>query len=81
MRSISQERATDPDDVYVYDSFRRSKICDHSAIEAVHNVSERYRSIGERLQLTHLDHACSDILTKTGDLVETQFYGKVSGGH
>lgn len=70
----------DPDDIYV--SFRRSKVCDHSAIEAIHNVSERYRSLGKRLHLTHLDPGCSKVLNKAGDLVETQYYAKVAaGGH
>lgn len=71
--------AEDPDDVYV--SFRRSKVCDHSAIEAIHAISEKYRKLGKRLHLTHLDAADSKILSKAGDIVENQFYGKVSSGH
>lgn len=71
--------AKDPDDVYV--SFRRSKVCDHSAIEAIHSVSEKYRAQGKRLHLTHLDPACSKILKKAGDLVEAQYFGKISAGH
>ena len=71
--------ADDPDDVYV--SFRRSKICDHSAIEAIHSVSEKYRALGKRLHLTQIDPACSKVLEKAGDLVEQQYYAKVSGGH
>ena len=71
--------AEDPDDVYV--SFRRSKVCDHSAIEAIHSVSEKYRSLGKRLHLAHLEVGCSKVLEKAGDLVETQYYAKVSGGH
>ncbi|NCF88199.1 MAG: SulP family inorganic anion transporter [Verrucomicrobiaceae bacterium] len=69
----------DPDDVYI--SFRRSKVCDHSAIEAIHSVSEKYRALGKRLHLTHLDAGCSKVLEKAGDLVEAQYYAKVSGGH
>ena len=71
--------ADDPEDIYV--SFRRSKVCDHSAIEAIHSVSEKYRSLGKRLHLTHLDVACSTILQKAGDIVENQYYARVSSGH
>ena len=71
--------AEDPDDVFV--SFRRSKVCDHSAIEAIHSVSERYRALGKRLHLTDLDPACSKVLQKAGDLVEAQYFAKVSIGH
>lgn len=71
--------AEDPVDVYV--SFRRSKVCDHSAIQAIHAVSEKYRLLGKRLHLTHLDPACSKVLLKAGDIVEQQYYSKVASGH
>ena len=69
----------DPDDVII--EFQNSRVADHSAIEAIHSVSERYRAMGKRLHLTHLDAACSKVLKKAGDLVETQYFAKVSGGH
>lgn len=71
--------AEDPKNVYL--NFRRSKVCDHSAIEAIHGMSEKYRALGKKLHLVNLDPACSRILTKAGDLVEGEYYGKVSGGH
>jgi len=71
--------AEDPDDVYL--SFAKSKVCDHSAIEAIHSMSVKYRKLGKRLHLYDLAPACSDLLLKAGDLVEGQYYGKVSGGH
>jgi SulP family sulfate permease len=71
--------SSDPDDTYV--SFRRSKVCDHSAIEAIHSVSEKYRALNKRLHITHLDPACSKVLEKAGDLVENQYYATVSSGH
>lgn len=64
--------ADDPDDVYV--SFRRSKVCDHSAIAAIQSVSEKYRSLGKRLHLTHLDPGCSKVLETAGNLVEAQYF-------
>jgi len=71
--------AEDPENVYL--NFRRSKVCDHSAIEAIHGISEKYRALGKKLHLINLDPSCSHILNKAGDLVEGEYYGKVSGGH
>jgi SulP family sulfate permease len=71
--------ANDPDDVYL--SFANTKVCDHSAIEAIHSMSEKYRKLGKRLHLHDLAPDCSKLLLKAGDLVEGQYYGKVSGGH
>ncbi len=71
--------AEDPTDVYL--DFTGSKVCDHSAIEAIHGVSQKYRALGKRLHLVNLDASCSNILTKAGDLVENQYYAKVSSGH
>ncbi|MDE0825532.1 MAG: SulP family inorganic anion transporter [Akkermansiaceae bacterium] len=71
--------AEDPDDVYL--SFANTKVCDHSAIEAIHSMSVKYRALGKRLHLHDLAPDCSKLLEKAGDLVEGQYYGKVSGGH
>jgi SulP family sulfate permease len=71
--------ADDPDDVYI--SFARSKVCDHSAIEAIHGISVKYRKLGKRLHLHDLAPDCSKVLLKAGDLVEGQYFGKVSAGH
>lgn len=71
--------AEDPENVYL--NFRRSKVCDHSAIEAIHSMSEKYRALGKKLHLINLDPTCSNILSKAGDLVEGEFYGKMNGGH
>jgi SulP family sulfate permease len=64
--------AEDPDDVYL--SFARSKVCDHSAIEAIHTISVKYRKLGKRLHLHDLAPDCSKMLSKAGDLVEGQYY-------
>ena len=70
--------AEDPEDVYL--SFANSKVCDHSAIEAIHSMSEKYRRAGKRLHLHDLAPDCSKLLSKAGDLVEGQYFGKVGGG-
>ena len=71
--------ANDPENVYL--NFRRSKVCDHSAIEAIHSMSEKYRSLGKKLHLINLDPSCAKVLTKAGDLVEDQYFATVGSSH
>lgn len=58
----------DPDDVVV--EFQHSKVVDHSAIEAIDNLAERYINADKRLHLRHLSADCRELLHKAGDLVE-----------
>jgi len=58
----------DPDDVVV--EFQNSRVVDHSAIEAIDTLAERYLKAGKRLHLRHLTAECKELLEKAGDLVE-----------
>ncbi len=58
----------DPDDVVV--EFQNSRVMDHSAIEAIDTLAERYLNAGKRLHLRHLTAECQELLEKAGDLVE-----------
>jgi len=58
----------DTDDVVV--DFKNSRIADHSAIEAVDKLAERYDRAGKRLHLKHLSTECRLLLQKAGPLVE-----------
>jgi SulP family sulfate permease len=58
----------DPDDVVV--EFQNSRVVDHSAIEAIDTLAERYMNAGKRLHLRHLSQECTELLEKAGDLVE-----------
>jgi len=58
----------DTDDVVV--DFKKSRIADHSAIEAVDKLAERYDRAGKRLHLKHLSRECRLLLQKAGPLVE-----------
>ncbi len=58
----------DTDDVVV--DFKDSRIADHSAIEAIDKLAERYERAGKRLHLIHLTEDCRLLLSKAGDLVE-----------
>jgi SulP family sulfate permease len=58
----------DPEEVVV--EFRRAKVVDHSAIEAIDALATRYQQVGKRLHLRHLSPDCLELLTKAKDMVE-----------
>jgi SulP family sulfate permease len=58
----------DSDDVIV--EFKNSRVVDHSAIEAIDTLAERYLSRGKTMHLRHLSLECTQLLTKAGSLVE-----------
>ncbi|MFV8818578.1 SulP family inorganic anion transporter [Haliea sp. E17] len=56
------------DDVIV--DFADSRVCDHSGLEAIDSLAERYLSAGKTLHLVHLSPECKKLLRKAGSLVE-----------
>ena len=58
----------DPADVVI--EFQNSRVADHSAIEAIDTLAERYIKAGKTLHLRHLSEECRQLLKKAGDLVE-----------
>ena len=58
----------DPDDVVV--EFQKSRVYDHSAVEAIDALAERYVKAGKRLHLRHLSPECRQLLRNADDLVE-----------
>jgi SulP family sulfate permease len=60
--------ADDSDEVVI--DFRHAKVMDHSAVEAIDSLAERYRKAGKRLHLRHLAPDCLELLTKAKDMVE-----------
>ncbi|MDN3698651.1 SulP family inorganic anion transporter [Vibrio clamense] len=58
----------DPADVIV--DFANSRVTDHSAIEAIETIAERYTALGKTLHLRHLSQDCRALLHKAGSLVE-----------
>jgi sulfate permease, SulP family len=60
--------AGDPDDVII--DFRNSRVCDHSALEAIDTLGERYLAENKKLHLLHLSEDCRLMLKKSGSLCE-----------
>lgn len=58
----------DNDDVVI--DFARSRVADHSGLEAIDTLAERYLSAGKTLHLVHLSAECRKLLRRAGSLVE-----------
>lgn len=58
----------DQDDVII--DFARSRVADHSGLDAIDTLADRYLSAGKTLHLVHLSDDCRKLLTKAGSLVE-----------
>jgi len=71
--SVSQFKALfdieqDPKEVII--DFAYSRVADHSAIDAIQFITERYTSLGKNLHLRHLSPECKLLLGKAGNMVE-----------
>ena len=58
----------DPDDVVI--DFYDSRVADHSGLEAIDALAERYLRAGKTLHLKHLSEECRSLLDRAGSLVE-----------
>ena len=58
----------DPEEVIV--DFADSRVCDHSGIEAINSLTERYRKTGTTLHLVHLSSECQQLLNNADDIIE-----------
>ncbi len=65
--------ADDPARVIV--EFAHAKVMDHSAIEVIDALAERYQKLGKRLHLRHLSPDCAELLLKAGAMVESDAAG------
>lgn len=60
--------ANDPDEVTI--EFADSRVVDHSSLQAIDALAERYTALGKKLHLQHLSPECRELLRKAGPLVE-----------
>jgi len=58
----------DPKNVYI--DFEDSRVIDHSAIQAIDKLAERYQKEGKTLHLMHLSEECRLLLKTARNLVE-----------
>lgn len=60
--------ADDPDEVVI--DFMRSRVYDHSALDAVHKLTEKYADCGKSLHLLNLSKECLELLGNAEGVVE-----------
>jgi len=58
----------DPTEVVV--DFRKSRVADHSGLEAIDTLAERYTKRGKTVHLIHLSPECRKLLHRAKDMVE-----------
>lgn len=58
----------DPDEVIV--DFMAARVYDHSGLEAIDSLAERYVRAGKNLHLKHLSQECRELFKQAGNLVE-----------
>jgi len=59
--NLFQNVRDDPSDVVL--DFGDSRIYDHSALEAIHGIADKYNEAGKKVHLRHLSEDCSRLLT------------------
>lgn len=64
----SFDPSSDPEHVVV--DFQQSRVCDHSGLEAIDTLAERYKTAGKKLHIKHLSPECVALLKQAGDMVE-----------
>jgi SulP family sulfate permease len=58
----------DPDEVLI--EFKNCRVYDHSALEAINNLCEKYRELGKAVKLVHLSEKCQQVLGKADAIIE-----------
>ena len=58
----------DPEHVVI--EFKRSRVSDHSGIEALDSLADKYQAEGKTLHLRHLSPECRKLLKRAGNLCE-----------
>ena len=63
----------DPDKIEI--DFIESRVSDHSGIEAIKSITDKYRQFGKQIRLTHLSPECKVLLLKSdpnfGNIIES----------
>ncbi|MGZ8257271.1 MAG: SulP family inorganic anion transporter [Gallionella sp.] len=59
---------TDPAEVVI--DFKNARVKDHSGLEAIDQLAERYSQLGKKLHLRHLSPDCMELLDKARGMME-----------
>ncbi|WP_339134728.1 MAG: SulP family inorganic anion transporter [Candidatus Electrothrix sp. GW3-4] len=62
------EVESDPDEVII--DFRESRVADHSGIEAINKLAQKYEQAGKKISLLHLSPDCRKLIHKADKLIQ-----------
>jgi SulP family sulfate permease len=62
----------DPDEVII--DFKESRVVDHSAIDALNKITERYRKLGKKVHLRHLSEDCRLLLNNAAEIIDVNYW-------
>jgi sulfate permease, SulP family len=66
----------DPDEVFVH--FKYSRVMDHSGLEAVHMLTEKYLKYNKSLHLSHLSQECLNLVARAEGVITVSIQTKAS---
>lgn len=61
----------DPDEIVI--DFAESRIVDHSGIDAIHKVTERYHKLGKKVYIRHLSSSSRVLLEKAARIININY--------
>ena len=64
--------ANDPEHIVI--DFKESRVVDHSAIEALNKLTERYAKNGKKAHLRHLSEDCRQLMHNASAIIEVNYY-------
>lgn len=62
----------DPNEVVI--DFKESRVVDHSAIEALNKITQRYRKVGKKVHLRHLSEDCKLLLDNAAEIIDVNYW-------
>jgi SulP family sulfate permease len=62
------------DPIEIVIDFKESRIVDHSAIDALNKITERYRKVGKKVRLRHLSEDCRHLLKNASEIIDVNYY-------
>jgi sulfate permease, SulP family len=60
----------DPEHIVI--DFKKARVYDHSGLEAINNIAERYSQVNKKLHLLNLSKECHTLLNKAENIVEVR---------
>ncbi len=64
--------AKDPKKVII--EFQNARVYDHSALEAINSISEKYKELGKFLTIKHLSKECQTLIKRANSIVEVDIH-------